>query len=76
MAKKTTEKTLDTLFDAFVDALKERLDDGEATAADLNVVRQFLKDNGVDFVPEGDSNEEREKLADLLPFKSDDAAAA
>ena len=34
------------------------------------------RDNGVDFVPEGDSNEEREKLADLLPFKSDDAAAA
>lgn len=31
--------------------LKERLDDGTISAAELNVLRQFLKDNAISAVP-------------------------
>lgn len=78
MAKKTSRTTMNDLFDSFVDALRSRLEEGEATAADLNVVRQFLKDNGIDFIGEvqGGSEAEQQTLADLLPFRADEADAA
>jgi len=76
VAKKTTAQSLDELFDVFVRVLRERLESGEATAADLNVVRAFLKENGIEFVGEATDAEERQRLADLLPFKADEAARA
>ena len=51
--------------------LLERVVSGEATAADLSVARQFLKDNGID------SNMTNESplanLAASLPFQDPDA---
>jgi hypothetical protein len=32
-------------------ALSEKIKSGEATAADMAVARQFLKDNGIDAIP-------------------------
>lgn len=75
MAKRTTATILDELFDVFVETLKDRLTN-EPTAADLNVVRTFLKDNGIEFIGESNTDEERRQLADLLPFKADEAYEA
>ena len=48
----------------------ERLREGDATAADLNIIRQFLKDNNIDCVPT--ENNSMAKLAEELPFKLSD----
>lgn len=63
---KATLEQLENLHGALAQALAERVSSKEATAADLAVARQFLKDNGIDAVaksgtPLGD-------LADKLPF--------
>lgn len=53
--------------------LLDRVLSGEATTTDLNVARQFLKDNGIDSIAEKGS-----PLGDLgkvLPFDDDDAIA-
>lgn len=72
---KTTEDTLNGLFDDFVETLRKKLTDGTATAADLNVIRTFLKDNGIEFIGEGiNTDEERERLSNVLPFRADRAA--
>lgn len=42
---------------------------GEATASDLAVVRQFLKDNGIDSVPK--KGNPLDNLAQSLPFTSE-----
>lgn len=47
MSKASTE-ALDALHGALAMELARRLREGTATAADLNVARQFLKDNGVE----------------------------
>lgn len=49
------------------------LSGGEATAADLNVIRQFLKDNKIEAAAVQDNP--LDKLAKTLPFQSatDDA---
>jgi hypothetical protein len=47
--------------------LLDRIQTGEATAADLNVARQFLKDNGVRVAGEGKSDT-FDSLAEALPF--------
>lgn len=41
---------------------------GEATASDLSVVRQFLKDNGIDSVPKKGSPLDQLNRATNLPF--------
>ena len=47
--------------------LLEKVKDPECKSADLNVARQFLRDNGIDAVPtEGNS---LQKLVDELPFE-------
>ena len=43
----------------------ERLQSGEANASDLNVIRQFLKDNGINCV--GEANDDLKKLEASLP---------
>ena len=47
--------------------LLEKVKDPEVKASDLNVARQFLKDNGIDAVPV--DNSPLEKLMKELPFE-------
>lgn len=48
----------------------DRLESGEATTSDLNVIRQFLKDNGIDVSSQVKSP--IFKLSEALPFVSED----
>ena len=63
---KQKQVLLERLWDLTVLALLERIETGEATAQDLNIARQMLKDHGVnvsdvDASPLGD-------LSSVLPF--------
>ena len=60
MANKV-EKKLSKLHELLCDELTRRIKSDECTTSDLNVLRQFLKDNNVDAVPVEDS-----PLGDLL----------
>lgn len=58
---------LSKLHEMLAEELSRRILTGEATSADLNVARGFLKDNGIDA-----GLEQSEPLADLaktLPFR-------
>ena len=46
--------------------LLDKVKDPEVKSSDLNVARQFLKDNGIDAVPVDDSP--LQKLLDEMPF--------
>ena len=46
--------------------LLEKVKDPECKSADLNVARQFLRDNGIDAVPTEDSP--LQQLIDEMPF--------
>lgn len=50
--------------------LLNRIKEGTATASELNVARQFLKDNGIDDIPRADSP--LNELASLPVFDEDD----
>ena len=50
MTNKDLEK-LEDLHSTLTDVLIERVKSGEAKAGDLNVARQFLKDNGIECIP-------------------------
>jgi hypothetical protein len=64
---KATKESLDALHGAIAKALAEKIEKGEATAADLAVARQFLKDNGIDAIPgKGDPLDQLRQAA--LPF--------
>ena len=48
----------------------------KGAAATLNVVRQFLKDNGIESIPQpGDESDELLKALDDLPFQDQKHAA-
>lgn len=64
---KETEKKLSELHNKLTDTLLQRIRDPEVKASDLNVARQFLKDNNIDCTPT-DTNS-LGKLAEELPFK-------
>lgn len=51
MTKRASEATFSALHEALARDLLKRIENGSATAADLNVARAFLKDNGIDAVP-------------------------
>lgn len=51
MTTKASEELFNELHNALAKDLLQRIKDGTATAADLNVARAFLKDNGVDAIP-------------------------
>ena len=55
MAKKDTNEVLSDLHAGLAGALGEILDSGEASTADLNVIRQFLKDNQITAQPVEDT---------------------
>ncbi len=48
---KTKSSALSALHEELADFLRQRLKSEDVTASDLNVVRQFLKDNGVNCDP-------------------------
>lgn len=65
---KASKQALDALHGAIAKALADKIADGTATAADLSVARQFLKDNGIDGIAAPGSP--LKSLADTLPFPS------
>ena len=50
--------------------LLEKVRDEDCKASDLNVARQFLKDNGIEALPV--DNSPLKSLVDELPFNTDD----
>ncbi|MRN66412.1 hypothetical protein [Brucella sp. 10RB9213] len=62
------KKIMDDLHSALARELLTRVESGEATASDLSVVRQFLKDNGVDSIPKDGNPLDRLSNAANLPF--------
>ena len=65
---------LEELHNETAKLLLDRIKSGEATAADISVARQFLKDNGIDSVSFKDSP--ISNLAAVLPFGDPEAPAA
>lgn len=68
------EKTLENLHIETAQLLLDRIRAGEATAADLSVARQFLKDNGVDSTLYHESP--IKSLAEVLPFSDPEEPVA
>lgn len=64
------EKILAELHSEMATKLLEKVRSGEVTAAELNVARQFLKDNNIDAAPKKDSP--LANLVDELPFTDAD----
>lgn len=65
---KATADLMDMLHGALAERFRDRLLDTEnpVTAAEMNVIRQFLKDNNIDSVPR--KNNPLEGLVKALPF--------
>lgn len=55
MARKNTEQVLSDLHSNLASVLGDILNSGEASTADLNVIRQFLKDNQITAQPAEDT---------------------
>lgn len=62
----SNKKLLKDLFNLMAEELVRKIAMGEATSADLNVARQFLKDNGIDASIE--ASDPLLNLAKTLPF--------
>ena len=62
-----SDTKLRELHGILAEKLLEKVKDPECKSADLNVARQFLRDNGIDAVPTEGSSLQR--LADELPFE-------
>lgn len=73
-SSKAGQDVLEALHAAVASELVKRIASGEATAADLNVARQFLKDNRIEAIPTPENP--LGKLADSLPFPDAASAAA
>tara|TARA_R100001224_G_C3914201_1_gene112999 strand:- start:125 stop:340 length:216 start_codon:yes stop_codon:yes gene_type:complete len=52
---------LNNLHNALTETLLDKVTSGDAKAGDLNVARQFLKDNGIECIPT-----ENNKMDDLM----------
>ncbi len=63
------DKILKDLHGALAGDLLAKVSSGEATASELNVARQFLKDNGIEAVAK--ENNDLGNLADILPFNEE-----
>ena len=64
------QELLGQLHNELASQLLKRIQSGDATASDLSVARQFLKDNGIDQVPA--KSTPIGKLAAILPFDEDE----
>lgn len=62
---KATEDILAALHGELAKAMAAKLASGEASASDLNVIRQFLKDNGIN--SDGAKDPNIKSLVDDLP---------
>ena len=60
------EKDLEQLHSELTQKLLDKIRSPEVTASELNVCRQFLKDNGVESIPI--DNSPLKSLVDELPF--------
>jgi len=60
------DNNLKELHTRLAERLLERIKDKDVKASDLNVARQFLRDNGIDAVPA--DNSPLQKLIDEMPF--------
>lgn len=65
------KELLEQMHNELAQQLLAKLQSGEATAADLNVARQFLKDNEVS--ASTPASQPMAKLAQLVPFKDPEA---
>lgn len=63
---KATDAVLSSLHGELAKVFLLQLQSGEVKAADLNVIRQFLKDNGIQATAE---NPDMAKLIDAIPDK-------
>lgn len=63
------DKKLEQLHSELTDKLLEKIQDPEVKSSDLNVARQFLKDNGIEAIPT--DNSPLKALVDELPFEND-----
>jgi len=70
---KATSDILESLHGVLAEDLIERIKSGEAKASDLNVARQFLKDNGIEQIPTRDN--ETGRLVQQLPFDAEEEGA-
>ena len=66
---KKVDKVLHELHIELAQTLLDRVRSGEAKASDLNVARQFLKDNGIEGLPV--ENTPLKDLVDELPFEEE-----
>lgn len=66
---KATEDMLASLHGALAEAMARKLREGDFTASDLNVIRQFLKDNGIN--ADGEKDENIQSIVDDLPDLDD-----
>jgi hypothetical protein len=64
---KASQEVMEILHGILATSLADKIKDGTATAADLSVARQFLKDNGIDSIPTKGNG--IGKLAEQLPFQ-------
>ena len=60
-------KKLKEVHAVLAEKLLQKVKDPDAKSSDLNVARQFLRDNGIDAVPTDGSP--LKKLVDELPFE-------
>lgn len=67
MAKSELEALMAKIHRGMADHFLAQLESGEVSASDLNVMRQFLKDNGIDVLAANDPK--ITKLAEILPFQ-------
>jgi len=66
------EETLNAIHEAIANNLLKKIRDGEATGTDLNVARQFLKDNQITCGPKNKPvNDLLDQLQDLPDFESE-----
>ena len=63
----SVKEKLEELHDLLAETLLDRIRGDDVSPADLNVARQFLKDNGIDAIPAKDTP--MFNLALELPFK-------
>ncbi len=71
--KSASSEALEKLHAELARVMSDRLRSGEATASDLGVIRQFLKDNGIDATPRADNP--LGQLVNSLPFADPDKIA-
>lgn len=73
MTKSASQEALQLLHAELARKLADKIKSGEFTAADLNVARQFLKDNHIEADPKPGSP--LDDLRNDLPFADADAIA-